>query len=189
MKHPRLDQTTRQSFLTTLIELSKRRRRLPDSIMITEKTMAAGGAHASGGFWEVRLGTMNDSAIAIKTPRFTATADAEKIRDVSCEPVFSLSMSFERFVQRFCREVILWNSLSHPNVLKLTGVLGSTDTFNFSTVSDWMANGTIMKYTKMRNVNRLELVRTFPDSSPCLTLNLVNPVTRSSERLEVYARR
>ncbi|KAF9647924.1 kinase-like protein [Thelephora ganbajun] len=135
-----LDQTTRQSFLIVLIELAKHRRRLPDSIMITEKTMAAEKAHTSGGLWEVRRGTSNNSAIAIKTPKFTTTKDVEKIRD------------------QFCREVILWNSLSHPNVLKLAGVLGSIDTFNFSTVSEWMTHETIMKYTETNKANRLGLL-------------------------------
>ena len=182
------DQSTRQSFLIVLIELVKRRRRLPDSIVITEKTMAAEDVYTSGGFWDVRCGTMNNSAIAIKTPRITATADVEKIREVSRKPVVLLSGEFDHSFQRFCREVILWNSLSHPNILKLTGVLGGIDTLNFSTVSEWMTHDTIMKYTKTANVNRLGLVRTIPDFSPCIILNVVDLVARSSSRSEVYAR-
>jgi hypothetical protein len=54
--------------------------------MITEKTMATEEARTSGGSWDVRLGTLNNSAIAVKTPRFTATTDVEKIREVSWEP-------------------------------------------------------------------------------------------------------
>ena len=150
--------------------------------------MAAEGVYTSGGFWEVRLGTLDNSAIAIKTPRFTSTTDVEKIRGVSWESALTLPMLLTGSIQRFCREVILWNSLSHPNVLKLVGVLGSTDTFNFSTVSEWMKNGTLMKYTKASDVNRLELVRIIPDFSPCLLLNLVNLAARSSSRPEVYAR-
>ena len=95
---------------------------------------------------------------------------------------------FKHCVQRFCREVILWNSLSHPNILKLTGVLGSIDTFNFSTVSEWMTHDTIMKYTKTADANRLQLVRTIQDFSPYLVLNSVDLVARSSSRPEVYAR-
>lgn len=77
------NQATRQSFLIVLIEFTKHRRRLPDSTMITERTMAAEEVYTSGGFWDVRLGTLNNSAIAIKTPRFTVTTDVEKIREVS----------------------------------------------------------------------------------------------------------
>ena len=85
------DQPTRQSFLIVLTESVKRRRRLPDSIMITEKTMAEENVHTSGGFWDVRRGTLNNSAIAIKTPRITTTTDVEKIREVSWKFPFSLS--------------------------------------------------------------------------------------------------
>jgi len=127
--------------------------------------MAEEKPHTSGSFWEVRLGTLNNSAIAVKTPRLTATADIEKIREVSWELDF-LSTLLKYSVQRFCREVILWNSLSHPNVLKLIGVLGSIDTFNFSTVSEWMTRGTIMGYTETGHANRLDLVRAIPDHSP-----------------------
>lgn len=77
------DQATKQSLLIVLIDLAKHRRRLPDSIMRTEKTMAAEKVHSSGSFWEVRVGTLNNSAIAVKTPKFTTNTDIEKIREVS----------------------------------------------------------------------------------------------------------
>ena len=157
MKHS-LDPTTKQSFLIVLIDFAKRRRRLPDSVMITGKTMAAEEVHTSGGFWEIRLGTLNNSAIAIKSPRLATTSDIEKLREVRQKPVYLLSLSLKRSIQRFSREVILWNSLSHPNILKLTGVLGSIDTLNFSTVSEWMAHDTVMRYLKTNDTNRLELV-------------------------------
>ena len=62
--------------------------------------------------------------------------------------------------QQFCKEVILWNSLSHPNVLKLVGVLGGIDQYQFATVSEWMAHGNIMEYIRKKATNRLELVST-----------------------------
>lgn len=175
LKKHSLDQATRQSFFIVLIELAKRRRRLPDSIMITEKTMAADQVHTSGNSCEVRLGTLNNTAIAVKTPRFTTTINIEKIREVSWEIASFLSALLKCPLQRFCREVILWNSLSHPNILKLKGALGSIDTFNFSTASKWMTRGTIARYIEANyDVNRLELVCTVPDSSPRLMFNSVN---------------
>jgi hypothetical protein len=63
--------------------------------------------------------------------------------------------------QQFCKEVILWNSLSHPNVLKLVGVLGGFEKYRFATVSEWMVHGTIMKYIRTNATNRLELVCVF----------------------------
>lgn len=185
MKHS-LDPTAKQSFLIVLIDFAKRRRRLPDSFKITEKTMAAEDVHTSGGFWEIRRGTLNNSAIAIKSPRRATTTDIEKLREVRRKPTFFLLMSLKRFVQRFCREVILWNSLSHPNILKLTGVLGSVDTLSFSTVSEWMEHDTIMRYLKTNDANRLELVCAV-QFLVVFALNLVDLVTWNISRFEVYA--
>ena len=69
-------------------------------------------------------------------------------------------------LQQFCKEVVLWNTLSHPNVLKLVGVWGDMGKGQFVTVSEWMEHGNIIQYIGKNHVNRLELVRglTFPNS-------------------------
>ena len=72
-------------------------------------------------------------------------------------------------LQQFCREVILWNALSHPNVLKLVGVQGDMDKRRFIMISDWMVNGNIMQFVKKNHVNRLELVEDFNSSLPSST--------------------
>ena len=60
--------------------------------------------------------------------------------------------------QRFCREVVTWNSLRHPNVLPLLGVTMTEN--RFVMVSEWMVKGNINDFVKAdRNVDRLELVR------------------------------
>jgi len=64
-------------------------------------------------------------------------------------------------LQQFCKEVVLWNTLSHPNVLKLVGVQGDMDKGHFITISEWMAHGNAMEYIRKNHVNRLELVRGF----------------------------
>ena len=61
--------------------------------------------------------------------------------------------------QQFSKEVILWNSLSHPNVLKLLGVLGGIGQYQFATVAEWMDHGNIMQYIRDNATNRLTLVR------------------------------
>ena len=63
--------------------------------------------------------------------------------------------------QRFCKEVVLWGTLSHPNVLKLAGVYGDMAKGQFTTVSEWMEHGNIMEYIDKNHTNRLELVRGF----------------------------
>ena len=60
-------------------------------------------------------------------------------------------------LQRFCREVITWKSLRHPNLLELVGVVMTEN--RFAMVSEWMANGNINEFTAAHpDVNRFELV-------------------------------
>jgi len=60
--------------------------------------------------------------------------------------------------QQFCKEVVLWSTLSHPNVVKLTGVHGDMRKGQFITVSEWMSHGNIMEFIENNHTNRLELV-------------------------------
>ena len=69
-------------------------------------------------------------------------------------------------LQQFCKEVVLWSTLSHPHVLKLVGVYGKIEKGEFSTVSEWMKHGNIMDYIKETAVNRLQLVRDLLLSPP-----------------------
>ena len=57
----------------------------------------------------------------------------------------------------FCKEVVTWKSLRHPNVLPLLGVTMGDG--HFAMISEWMANGDINGYVKAhRDANRFELV-------------------------------
>jgi len=60
--------------------------------------------------------------------------------------------------QRFCKEVVLWSTLSHPNVMRFVGIYGDMEAGQFATVSEWMPHGNIMEYIKKHHANRLELV-------------------------------
>lgn len=72
-------------------------------------------------------------------------------------------------VQRFCSEVIIWNSLTHKNILTLLGVLGGISSPKFSTMTDFMSRGNIMRYIGNNHSNRLQLV-----TSVLLTLTLLD---------------
>jgi serine/threonine protein kinase len=51
-----------------------------------------------------------------------------------------------------------WNTLDHPNVLPLLGVM--MDDEQFVMVSEWMSNGNINQFTQThKEANRLKLVR------------------------------
>ena len=62
--------------------------------------------------------------------------------------------------QKFCREVIAWKHLSHPNILPLLGVSISADTRCLCILTEWMPNGNVMQYAISNpEENRLQLVR------------------------------
>lgn len=62
-------------------------------------------------------------------------------------------------MQKFCKEVLAWKALCHPNVLPLLGV---TMGARFTMVSEWMVNGNINEFIKThKNANRFELVGSF----------------------------
>ena len=70
------------------------------------------------------------------------------------------------FVQMFCREVITWKHLSHPNILPLLGVSISTDTLCLRILTLWIVNGNVMQYARSNPVaNRLQLVSPLTISS------------------------
>ena len=59
--------------------------------------------------------------------------------------------------QTFCKEVMTWKSLCHPNVLPLLGVTMGKRLF--AMVSEWMVNGNINEFIGAhRDANRFELV-------------------------------
>lgn len=61
--------------------------------------------------------------------------------------------------------VVVWSKLSHPNILQFFGVRGDIRTGQFSTVSEWMERGDILRYIEYNPANRFELVRAFTPPS------------------------
>ncbi|KAF9785122.1 kinase-like domain-containing protein [Thelephora terrestris] len=141
VKH-KLKIAEKQYFFTTLRRLAACHERLPESMTIAENDVKVqAGILASGGFADVRRGRYKGHFVAVKTLRVAMVDDVSKIR------------------RRFCREVVLWSTLSHPNVLKLEGVHGGMGEGQFSTISEWMNQGNIMQYIERNDVNRLELLQ------------------------------
>ena len=50
------------------------------------------------------------------------------------------------YPQNFCREVVTWKRLSHPNVLELIGA--TMDDTAYTTVTLWMENGSIIDFLR-----------------------------------------
>jgi len=154
----KLKTVEKQAFFVTLRRLAGIHGRLPDSMMITGKIEVEDEIAASGGFADVRIGRYMGRLVAVKNMRLSEQDDTLMIRKVNVSDHFLAALTI---LQQFCKEVILWNTLSHPNVLKLAGVQGNMEKGQFITVSEWMAHGNIMQYIKNNSVNRLELVRGF----------------------------
>ncbi|KAF9644384.1 kinase-like protein [Thelephora ganbajun] len=138
----KLHASEKQTFFGTLRRLAGKHARLPDSMVITDNIDFSSPTQpqTSGGFADIKPGRYKGHTVAVKTLRVAMTDNFEKIR------------------KQFCKEVVLWNSLSHPNVLKLVGVLGGIEQYPFATVSEWMVHGNIMQYIRRNATNRLELL-------------------------------
>lgn len=71
-------------------------------------------------------------------------------------------------MQRFCKEVVTWKYLQHPNVLPLIGVI--MNKFHFAMVSEWMKSGNINEFLKTHpGADRLGLVG-LPSAAPLPSL-------------------
>ena len=62
-------------------------------------------------------------------------------------------------IQRFCKESILWMSVSHRHLLQLIAVNIDLRTGECSMISEMMTNGNIKDYISKNSANRLKLVR------------------------------
>ena len=135
---------------------------------------------ASGGFSDVRRGKYRGHIVAVRTLRVTVLqGNVLNLRKVNANDIFSVTV-LTAPLQQFCQEVVLWNTLSHPNVLKLAGVQGDMKIGQFITVSEWMKHGNIMDYIKDNHVNRLGLVRFFFASLAALSMINRSIVARGS---------
>ncbi|KAF9645415.1 kinase-like protein [Thelephora ganbajun] len=89
-------------------------------------------------------------------------ADVWKTRYDGCEVAakvlrISPRSNYERVRKRFCREVLTWKALRHPNVLPLLGV--TMTQHQFVMVSEWMVKGNINEFVKEdSNADRLGLL-------------------------------
>jgi len=157
-------------------------------MMIREEITVSDEILATGGFADVRTGTYKGCLVAVKSLRVARQDDVLKIKKVSIydHPGY-LKYGPDHPSQRFCKEVILWNLLSHPNILKLAGVHGDMDKGQFIAVSEWMAHGTIMEYIRKNPVNRLELVRSSTVPATSFT-EVRRTVTRGSSGSELPPR-
>lgn len=101
------------------------------------------------------MGRYRGQDVAVKTVRICAEDNFDKIKKVDyLHPNVLLLIT----VKQFAREVLVWRSLSHPNVLSFLGV-PTIPRFLLCMVSPWMPHGDVVKYVKSHpEANRIVLV-------------------------------
>ena len=108
-------------------------------------------------------GVYQGRSVAVKALRVYLTSDFDKVRKVRSLLWYSghWTDKLTIFVQRFCKEVMIWKMLRHPNVLPLLGV--KMEDQQFVMVSEWMENGNINEFIKAHeDIDRIELVGFVP---------------------------
>ena len=148
----------KQAFFVALRRLAERHGLLPSRMRISGGIEVSDELLASSGFADLRSGTYRGASVAIKTLRVAARDDSVRIKKV-CTNVVSRDKILTIPLQRFCKEVVLWSTLSHENILKLVGVQDDQRKRPFAIVSEWMSHGNIMDFIETHHANRLELVR------------------------------
>lgn len=87
--------------------------------MTTGEIEVADEIFAFGGFGDVRDGKYKGDRVSIKTAMIPSQKDLEKTRKVRIDEIFVPTRRAVSTVQlqRFYREVALWSTLSHLNIL------------------------------------------------------------------------
>ncbi|KAF9645417.1 hypothetical protein BDM02DRAFT_3101364, partial [Thelephora ganbajun] len=92
-----------------------------------------------GGFADVWKGQYHGREVAAKVLRVWKEGDLGRI------------------TRGFCRGIVAWRALRHPNILPLLGVMMTGN--RFVMVSEWMENGNINEFVKANiDTDRLGLV-------------------------------
>lgn len=158
--HSYLDDKLRQRCLRLLSKICKAQRIVPASYILQSEFISVGSVQDRGGFSEVSDGEYMGCTVAIKDLK-TNEGDFDRFFKVC---LMNLARSrYSTSEQRFCREIVGWKHLYHPNILPLLGVTVSTNPPRFRILSEWMPNGNLMLYTRSKpEANRLQLVSRIP---------------------------
>ena len=98
--------------------------------------------------------------VAVKVLKVSQSSDLGEIKRVGHYPIPPIVVLIP-LGQGFCKEVMLWKNLCHPNVLPLLGAI--MDNTRFAMISQWMNNGNINEFLKENcSENRFELVGPLP---------------------------
>lgn len=135
-----LEQQIHRKCLCYLYRVCGHQTLLPTSLEIPLCYDPAEDPVSHGGLADVWKGQYQGQPVAVQVFRIWPGDDTEKIK------------------RRFCKEVVTWKTLHHPNVVSLLGVTVTKN--RLVMVSEWMAKGNIKDFGKTNtNADRLELLR------------------------------
>jgi len=148
----------RQSCLHYLHRICGHQALLPRSLTISLFYDPTENPLLRGGLTDMWKGQYFGQEVAVQVLRVYRHSDHERIRRVSHWWGSQLVICINNCIlQKFCREVVTWKALCHPNVLPLLGVT-ITET-QFMMASEWMENGNINDFVKAdTDVDQLGLV-------------------------------
>ena len=153
----------RKKCLGALRTICGRQSLLPRSVQIAYYHNPLDEPLYRGGYADIWAGEYQDRKVAVKVLRTYTSSDVGKIIRV-CHYLTLSSGVMEVLIaatQRFCKEVVMWKTLDHQNVLPLLGA--RMERRHFVMISEWMDNGNINEFVKAhRGVNRFELVGPLP---------------------------
>ena len=134
-----------------------------------------------GRYMDVWMGDYLGQWVATKVLRVCSMSEFDKIRRVGwlCITLSMPLVSWPWPMQRFCKEVIRWKALTHPNMLPLLGV--TMDRYHFVMVLEWMEDRNINKFIKSHeDISWFELVRFYSHRWPCPSLKIVFNSSKTS---------
>lgn len=140
-----LDEGWRSTCVRYLARVCGWHRILPKSVQISDYQRVS--QYSGGGSSTVWAGTRGDQEIVVKALTLYESYDEKKKQELT---------------RGFCKEVVIWKYLDHPNVLKFIGAMMVTEPGEekYEIISEFMENGEIGTFIKKnQEVNRLELLK------------------------------
>ena len=149
-----MDPAHKLVLVQVLTDLLNKSKLYPDSITLTDITPQR-GRRGAGGAGDVYKATCFGEEVALKAFRFPLPSSATTLTSLT---------SAENRAESFLSELVLWQRLSHPNVLPFYGVhfLDTTVETRFCLVCPWMENGNVVEFLARKDPDT--------DATDCVSL-------------------